>query len=83
MTIYLNVNLNFKKNRFRILRQLAAEEDIDTSVKSMRRMVQRWQGTGRILKKGLDEWFLKLIKYRESSGKAGDIIDDIERTTHC
>ena len=47
VTIYLNVNLHFKKNRFKILRQLAANEDIETSEQSMKRIVQRWQSTGR------------------------------------
>ena len=47
VTIYLNVNLHFKKNRFKILRQLAANEDIETSEQSMKLIVQRWQSTGR------------------------------------
>ena len=47
VTIYLNVNLHFKKNRFKILRQLAANEDIETSEQSMKRIVQRWQSTVR------------------------------------
>ena len=51
VTIYLNVNLHFKKNRFKILRQLAANEDIETSEQSMKRIVQIWKYKGTILQK--------------------------------
>ena len=50
VTIYLNVNLHLMKNRFAILKQLAAGEDIETSEKSLKRIVQRWQETGSFLK---------------------------------
>ena len=50
MTIYLNVNLHLMKNRFALLKQLAAGEDIETSEKSLKRIVQRWQETGSFLK---------------------------------
>ena len=46
VTIYFSCFLQFMKNRFGLLRQLAAEEDIETSEKSMRRIVQRWEETG-------------------------------------
>ena len=50
MTIYLNVNLHLMKNRFALIKQLAAGEDIETSEKSLKRIVQRWQETGSFLK---------------------------------
>ena len=50
VTIYLNVNLHLMKNRFALLKQLAAGEDIETSEKSLKRIVQRWQETGSFLK---------------------------------
>ena len=50
VTIYLNVNLHLIKNRFALLKQLAAGEDIETSEKSLKRIVQRWQETGSFLK---------------------------------
>ena len=50
VTIYLNVNLHLMKNRFALLKQLAAGEDIETSEKSLKRIVQRWQETGGFLK---------------------------------
>ena len=50
VTIYLNVNLHLMKNRFALLKQLAAGEDIETSEKSLKRIVQRWLETGSFLK---------------------------------
>ena len=50
VTIYLNVNLHLMKNRFALIKQLAAGEDIETSEKSLKRIVQRWQETGSFLK---------------------------------
>ena len=50
VTIYLNGNLHLMKNRFALLKQLAAGEDIETSEKSLKRIVQRWQETGSFLK---------------------------------
>ena len=38
------------KNRFALIKQLAAGEDIETSEKSLKRIVQRWQETGSFLK---------------------------------
>ena len=39
VTIYLNVNLHLMKNRFALLKQLAAGEDIEISEKSIKRFV--------------------------------------------
>ena len=50
VTIYLNVNLHLMKNRFALIKQLAAGEDIETSEKSLKRIVQRWLETGSFLK---------------------------------
>ena len=40
MTNYLNGNLHLMKNRFALPKQLAAGEDIETSEKSIKRIVQ-------------------------------------------
>ena len=46
VTIYINKNLHFMKHRFCLLKQFAAEKDIQSSEKSMRRIVKRWLETG-------------------------------------
>jgi hypothetical protein len=48
ITIYLQNNLHFKKSRYFLLKQLAEEEDIVSSEKSMRRIVQKWLENGNI-----------------------------------
>jgi hypothetical protein len=47
-TIYINKNLHFKHKRSQVLKQLAAEENIIASDKTMKRIVQRWQITGNL-----------------------------------
>ena len=47
-TIYINKNLHFKHKRSFVLKQLAAEENIISSDKTMKRIVQRWQNTGNL-----------------------------------
>ena len=47
-TIYINKHLHFKHKRFQVLKQLAAEENIIASDKTMKRIVQRWQNTGNL-----------------------------------
>ena len=44
-------SLHFKRKKFEILKQLAAENDIIASENTMRRVVKRWQLTGNFLTK--------------------------------
>ena len=45
ITIHLKNNFNFKKARYFLSKQLAEEEDIVSSEKSMRRILQKWLET--------------------------------------
>ncbi len=48
ITIYIQNNLHFKKARYFLLKQLSEEENIVSSEKSMRRIVQKWLENGNI-----------------------------------
>ena len=48
ITIYLLNNLHFKKARYFLLKRLAKEENIVSSEKFMRRIVQKWLESGNI-----------------------------------
>lgn len=46
ITLYLNKKLHFHQKRFKVLKNLAADEDILTSENTIRKIVKRWLKNG-------------------------------------
>ena len=46
--LYLKHELNFKKGRFHTLKYFCAKEDINASVKTFKRIVDRWKTSGKV-----------------------------------
>ena len=51
VTLYFQNKLKFTRGRFTTLMDLAKNEGIDVSVRSVRRIVSHWEATGSVIEK--------------------------------